>query len=441
MKGFTAAGGIFLYKTPNQAYQLLEDKVLLKLDWAKNQKTKSSLKKTIAFADEGSSNSDTDKIMARMDAITMKMDARYKEFQSRSKQPNLDHKDDDKPMSLEEEAKFMQTFRRSLNIFEWRKIIFRMITGMGIHHAKAYTLHGRSSTKLGQRLSKTWQFNNHQKNSSKPDRAHICTINGSIQMTPPPGLSTPPQIPNNTTSESLHVITTVFAATTPENTPFVYRASTSANPNPMISPAFMEENYEVLESLQRERRRRGRNAEGIRPSEIETREDENRGAMYAPLNMPVYPNPTGSFANSTGDPDNFLHLFEGAIRMQKWLMPVACHMFTYTLKDSARIWWNSQKTCSILNYEDLKAKFRSHFSQEKKFTKTHLAVHNIKQREGESTRAFVTRYTNNTLQILGLHEEQRISGFIHGLRTRSLVEHLSTDLPSTYKGLMEKTYT
>ncbi|GJW65922.1 reverse transcriptase domain-containing protein [Tanacetum coccineum] len=29
------SGGIFLYKTPNQAYQLLEDKVLLKLDWAK----------------------------------------------------------------------------------------------------------------------------------------------------------------------------------------------------------------------------------------------------------------------------------------------------------------------------------------------------------------------------------------------------------------------
>ncbi|GKA88414.1 reverse transcriptase domain-containing protein [Tanacetum coccineum] len=56
----------------NQAYQLLEEKVLLKLDWAKNQKPKSSLKKTIAFAIEGSSNSDTDKIMARMDAMTMK---------------------------------------------------------------------------------------------------------------------------------------------------------------------------------------------------------------------------------------------------------------------------------------------------------------------------------------------------------------------------------
>ncbi|GJX75620.1 hypothetical protein Tco_0322431 [Tanacetum coccineum] len=78
--------------------------------------------------------------------------------------------------------------------------------------------------------------------------------------------------------------------------------------------------------------------------------------------------------------------------------------------------------------------------QQKKFTKTHLAVHNIKQREGESIRAFITRYTDDTLQLMGLHKEQGIFGFIHGLRTRSLVEHLSTDLPSTYKGLMEKIY-
>ena len=68
-------------------------------------------------------------------------------------------------------------------------------------------------------------------------------------------------------------------------------------------------------------------------------------------------------------------------------------------------------------------------------------MHNIKQKETESTRNFVSRYTDKTLQILGLHEEQRISGFVHGLRNRNLVEFLSTDLPETYKGLMEKTYT
>ncbi|GKA38377.1 reverse transcriptase domain-containing protein [Tanacetum coccineum] len=107
------AGGIFLYKTPNQAYQLLGDKVLLKLDWAKNKKTKSSLKKTIAFIAKSNSNYDTKKIMARMDTMTIKMDAQFKELQSHAKQPTPDLDDDDIPMSREEEAKFMQTFHKT----------------------------------------------------------------------------------------------------------------------------------------------------------------------------------------------------------------------------------------------------------------------------------------------------------------------------------------
>ncbi|GJT75264.1 hypothetical protein Tco_1041989 [Tanacetum coccineum] len=302
-------------------------------------------------------------------------------------------------------------------------------------------------------------------------------------MTPLPGFSTPPQIPNVTTSERPPITTTVFAATTPENTPFAYHASTLTNPNLTISPAFdydeeremeprLEPRRETAPTLrlrsprvrrQRERvvgfedapnregNRRGMNAKGIRPSKIEAREGENKrvdlpsllaahlgrnensqplrssltsvqggnqpstttGGNHPPnedyplmdrLKMPSY---IGSY-DGKGDPDNFLHIFKGSIRMQKWLMPVACHMLTYALKYSARIWWNSQKMGSILNYEDLKAKFR---------------------------------YTYDTLHILGLHEEQRISGFVHGLRTQSLDEHLSTDLPSSYKDLMEKAYT
>ncbi|GJT81492.1 hypothetical protein Tco_1055834 [Tanacetum coccineum] len=114
------------------------------------------------------------------------------------------------------------------------------------------------------------------------------------------------------------MITIVFAATTPENTPFAYRASTSTNPNPMISPAFVEANYEDYdeeremeprpepnreatptprtkspvvrrqrervvrfeEAPNREGSRRGRNAKGIRPSKIEA---ENREVNIPPL--------------------------------------------------------------------------------------------------------------------------------------------------------------
>ncbi|GJU22866.1 reverse transcriptase domain-containing protein, partial [Tanacetum coccineum] len=121
-----ASGGIFLYKTPNQVYQLLKDKVLLKLDWAKGQKLKSSLKKTVAFADEGSSDSDTEKIMARMDAMTMKMDALYKKIQSRAKCSHCEgnhstaYCNDDTPMSREEEAKLRQTFRHTCFYNDYR---------------------------------------------------------------------------------------------------------------------------------------------------------------------------------------------------------------------------------------------------------------------------------------------------------------------------------
>ncbi|GJZ77069.1 hypothetical protein Tco_0641741 [Tanacetum coccineum] len=51
----------------------------------------------------------------------------------------------------------------------------------------------------------------------------------------------------------------MLVATTPENTPMDYRASTSANPNLVISLAFVEANYEALESLLRDRRRQMRN--------------------------------------------------------------------------------------------------------------------------------------------------------------------------------------
>ncbi|GJT50867.1 reverse transcriptase domain-containing protein [Tanacetum coccineum] len=87
-----AAGGIFFYKTPNQAYQLLEDKVLLKLDWAKNQKTKSSLKKTVAFADEVAKNhqASIQNLETKFDRLADKRSGRPSGYLPSNTQPNHD---------------------------------------------------------------------------------------------------------------------------------------------------------------------------------------------------------------------------------------------------------------------------------------------------------------------------------------------------------------
>ncbi|GJT37404.1 hypothetical protein Tco_0937269 [Tanacetum coccineum] len=48
-----------------------------------------------------------------MDAMTLKLDAQYKELQSNAKKTKPDLDEDDIPMSREEKAKFMQTFRKN----------------------------------------------------------------------------------------------------------------------------------------------------------------------------------------------------------------------------------------------------------------------------------------------------------------------------------------
>nr|XP_043633415.1 uncharacterized protein LOC122604601 [Erigeron canadensis] len=126
-----------------------------------------------------------------------------------------------------------------------------------------------------------------------------------------------------------------------------------------------------------------------------------------------YPLPEGGLLkgmemyDGKDDPDNHLKHFNGMIRMQKWKVPVACHMFALTLKDTARAWLDSLPIGSVTNFEDLKAKFR---------------------------------YIDETSLIRGLSENQRVSGFIHGLKYKALVEFLSMDLPETYTAATDKAH-
>ncbi|GJX62109.1 hypothetical protein Tco_0295009 [Tanacetum coccineum] len=112
------------------------------------------------------------------------------------------------------------------------------------------------------------------------------------------------------------ITASTFNVRSPENTSFANRASTLANPDLVISPTFVEANYEVLEALLRDHRRQVRNEElcteldyyseegrvvefkdapnrdgsrvekesdGRRPSEHRTKDGGSRGGNLAPL--------------------------------------------------------------------------------------------------------------------------------------------------------------
>ncbi|GJR46108.1 hypothetical protein Tco_1314211 [Tanacetum coccineum] len=210
-----------------------------------------------------------------------------------------------------------------------------MITSTGICHAKPYTLRGGPSTKLGQRLFKGFGATPTSKEeylllSSKLDRDIFAQSVGNLWV-----------------------------------------------PQQLVPPAFVEANYETLESPQRDRRRQMHNKDLQTELEYFSEDyDEER-------EMEPRPEPARAVTP-------LLRAASPRVVMKK-----------------------GKELYQLRRQQDMG---------------TFAVLLNFRFR----------RYTDDTLQILGLHEDQQISGFIHGLRTRSLVEHHSTDLPLTYNGPMEK---
>nr|GEW50324.1 reverse transcriptase domain-containing protein [Tanacetum cinerariifolium] len=98
---------------------------------------------------------------------------------------------------------------------------------------------------------------------------------------------------------------------------------------------------EFKDAPNRDRSRVERDSEGRRPSEQRAEDTESYEVNLPQLlvarlrrndnNELNIPSHVGSY-DGKGDPGNYFYLFKGAIRMQKWAMPVARHMFTILTK-------------------------------------------------------------------------------------------------------------
>ncbi|GKC13701.1 hypothetical protein Tco_1010483 [Tanacetum coccineum] len=111
------------------------------------------------------------------------------------------------------------------------------------------------------------------------------------------------------------------------------------------------------------------------------------------------------------DPEDHLKIFQAAAKTKRWAMPTWCHMFNSTLTRNAR----------------------------KKCIKDSIEIHNIKQREGESTEDFVKRYKLESRDVKGAPECMRISGFVHGITNPELVKRLHDKILKTVDEMMRVT--
>ncbi|GJR00249.1 zinc knuckle CX2CX4HX4C containing protein [Tanacetum coccineum] len=108
------AGGIFLYKTPNQAFQFLEDKVLFNLDWSTKSQNEHH-RKFVSFADGSDSNTDNSQFMEKLKAMYSQIislneelqDIRNKYNELREGNTSKNHLNDDTPMCERHEANYI----------------------------------------------------------------------------------------------------------------------------------------------------------------------------------------------------------------------------------------------------------------------------------------------------------------------------------------------
>ncbi|GKC82922.1 hypothetical protein Tco_1138639, partial [Tanacetum coccineum] len=110
------AGGIFLYKIPNQAFQFLEDKVLFEHDWPIKSKN-GHHQKYVSFTDESNSKTDNSRFMEKLKAMDSQIislkeelqDMRKKYNELREEKSSKNHLNEDTPMCELHEANYIQS--------------------------------------------------------------------------------------------------------------------------------------------------------------------------------------------------------------------------------------------------------------------------------------------------------------------------------------------
>nr|GEW69226.1 hypothetical protein [Tanacetum cinerariifolium] len=85
------------------------------------------------------------------------------------------------------------------------------------------------------------------------------------------------------------------------------------------------------------------------------------------------------------DPEDHLKIFQAVAKTERWAMPTWCHMFNSTLTGNARVWFDDLPKEYIDSYDELKDALLEKYFQRKKCIKDPVEIHNIKQRDGEST--------------------------------------------------------
>ena len=113
-----------------------------------------------------------------------------------------------------------------------------------------------------------------------------------------------------------------------------------------------------------------------------------------------------------------------------------CRAFPTTLRGLVRIWFSRLTPNSISSFKELSAQFASHFIGGHRYKKSTACLMNIKQREDETLRSYITRFNKEVLSIDETDDKIFVVAFTNGLRKGKFLFSLYKNDSKTMSGVL-----
>ena len=136
------------------------------------------------------------------------------------------------------------------------------------------------------------------------------------------------------------------------------------------------------------------------------------------------------------DPLDHLETFKTLMHLQGIADEIMCRAFPTTLKGAARIYFSRLTPNSIGTFKELSAQFTSHFIGGHRYKKSTACLMNIKQREDETLRSYITRFNKKALSIDEADNKILVAVFTNGLRKGKFLFSLYKNDPTTMSDVL-----
>ncbi|CAA0825191.1 Unknown protein, partial [Striga hermonthica] len=115
------------------------------------------------------------------------------------------------------------------------------------------------------------------------------------------------------------------------------------------------------------------------------------------------------------DPSRHLRSSENMAVLHRYKNPVQCRAFLTTLRGPAQDWFHQFPPGAVRDFDGFSSSFLNQFASVKAQEKSYLTLIGMQQKEGESLRDYVARYTRACVDVPSATKEIKSGGLTRGL--------------------------